>query len=109
MNSSAHDVSSYRSQNPPRQRRRSNEQSIKDSVVLVGSLMMIMSFGLILEANLQDNGWHASSGNKVAICVASVALVVFSCLFGTYMYFRMRKSCTRSELPQESQTVSSYM
>lgn len=76
-----------------RRRRNSNEQSIKDSVAVIGSIMLFLSFCLLLEANLRDNGWNESSEQRITALCACFGIISIASLFGLYLYFRMRKTC----------------
>lgn len=87
---------------PRRRRRKSNEQAIKDSVVIIGSLLMFLAFGLLLEENISNNGWSESRENKITICATFLGILVFSALFGFYIYSRTKKSCRSSSVSQDN-------
>lgn len=81
------DVNENQSNPRPVRRRRKNEQPIKDFIVIIGSLMMFMCFGLILETSIRE--WHSPPEKKRAV-VAILALITFASLFIVYSYTRLR-------------------
>lgn len=80
-----------------RPRRKGNEQAIKDFVVIIGSVMMIMCFGLLLEVNIR--GWHELGQKKLAIFLFALLCLV-STLFAFYIFCRLRKSCRQCDIEQ---------
>lgn len=73
-------------------RRKSNEQAIKDTVVVFGSLLMFMCFGMLLESNLRE--WGEAQQRRVAI-VSFLCLCLFVFLFLLYLYSRTKKTVRR--------------
>jgi hypothetical protein len=94
-----------------RRRRKTNEQTIKDSVMIIGSLMMLFSFGMMAEINFRDNGWSESDEKKITIISSCAAFLLFAILFGIYLFFRLRKICKKQEItePAEPQSVSLFL
>lgn len=72
-----------------RPRRKGNEQAIKDCVVIIGSVMMIMCFGLLLEVNIRK--WHKLD-HKIMTIAMFLGICVVTFLFGLYFYSRLN-SC----------------
>lgn len=105
MTSATYQVHAIESSNiRPRIRRKSNERAIQDSVVIIGLLMFLVSFGLLIETNLRHNGWNESRNKKIAVCVSFLVFGAFSALFGFYIWKRWPKDC--SQTPQRNPSVS---
>lgn len=82
-----------------RPRKKGNEQAIKDFVVAIGSLMMLMCFGLLLDVNAR--AWHKGKlDHKYAAIGMFVGFCAVTFLFGLYIFWRI-KSCS-SEVDEES-------
>lgn len=65
-----------------------------------------MTFGLLLEANIRDDGWNDSSEKKITILCTFLGLIVFSTIFGIYLSSRMTKNCKRTVEPVNIEQVS---
>lgn len=110
---------------PRRVIRRSNEQPIKDAVIIIGwnqkrrnefevvtktylagSIMILMAIGLLLEFYLSDGGWNESKEHKVAISSTFLCLLAVSLLFGLYLYSLMRKNCKTRAASSENNPES---
>lgn len=85
-----------------RPRRKSNEKAIKDFVVIIGSLMMIMCFGMLLEVNIR--GWN-ETGQRNSTIVMFVLLCLVVVLFSFYIHWRLKEVC--SHLDEELSVAES--
>lgn len=88
------------------QPRKPNERAIQDSIVIIGSLMFLSSFGLLVETNLRDNGWRESDRKKITVFSSCFAFALFSMFFILYFLKRWKKSCRRHATQQSDQNVS---
>lgn len=77
---------------PQVHRRKTNEQTIIDSVVIFSSLLIFMSFGLLLETNL--HGWAEPEQKKTAF-ISFITLCIFALMFCLYFYSRTKKTIRR--------------
>lgn len=107
----------------PRRIRRSNEQPIKDAVIIIGqicnyrdienynnqssigSIMIFMTFGLLLEANIRDDGWNDSNEKKFTILCTFLGLILFSLVFGVYLSSKIA-NCKKTSEPINIENVS---
>jgi len=72
-------------------------------MVALGSLVMFMSFALLMEHNVKENGFYESTAKQVTILCSGVGLTFFFIAPALYFYFRLRKSCTRNANAQSTE------